>query len=247
VESLRFSAGAASLARALADRLEPGTVRLSTAVRRVEVHADGVGVSGSDSDGADVRVEARHAVVALPPALAAHELVFSPKLPPELHRLAVATPVWMGETVKVVARYASAFWRGRGLSGAAISHVGPLREVHDMSGPGGDPPVLFGFAQGVVTEDDVRRQLVRLFGPEAGEPAALRLVDWSRERWTTPAGARRAQRHDLYGHPLYRRPVEGRVHFVSTETAPAFAGHIEGALLAADEVVQRILASTADG
>lgn len=239
-ESLRFSAGAASLARGLADRLEPGTVRLSTAARRVKVHADGVVVSGSDGDGADVRIEARHGVLALPPSLAVHELVFSPQLPPELHRLAVATPVWMGETVKVVARYASAFWRERGLSGAAISHIGPLRELHDMSGPGGDPPALFGFAQGTVTEESVLRQLVRLFGREAGQPAALHLVDWSRERWTTPTGTPQTRRHDLYGHPLFRRPVEGRLHLVSTETASAFAGHIEGALLAADEAVDRL-------
>lgn len=245
-ESMRFSAGADSLASGLADRLEAGTVRLSTPVRRVAVHADGVVISASGVGGSDARVEARQAVVALPPALAVHEMEFLPELSADLRRLAAATPVWMGETVKVVARYASAFWRERGLAGSAISHTGPLREIHDMSGPDGEPPAVFGFARGVVTEGEVRAQLVRLFGPEAASPVALSLMDWSRERWTTPGEAPRGHRHDLYGHPLYRRPVAGRVHFVSTETAPAFAGHIEGALLAADEVVGRILTRVAD-
>ncbi len=245
-ESRRFSAGAVSLASGLADALAAGTVHLSTPVHRVAVHADGVVISVSRVGGSDARVEARHAVVALPPALAVHELEFLPELRGDLRRLAAATPVWMGETVKAVARYASPFWRERGLAGSAISHVGPLREIHDMSGPDGEPPALFGFAQGDVTSEAVLAQLTRLFGSEAGEPVSLELMDWSRERWTMPGGAPQPGRHDLYGHPLYRRPVAGRVHFVSTETAPAFAGHIEGALLAADEVVGRILTSVAD-
>lgn len=255
-ESLRFSAGADSLAEALAARLEQGTVQLSTPARRVHVGDDTVVVVGAGPDGAPIEMRAPHAVLALPPALAVHALEFSPDLPAELRRLASATPVWMGGTVKVVARYETPFWRDHGLSGAAISHVGPLREIHDMSGPGGDPPALFGFAQGGfaqvglaqgdVTEEAVLRQLVRLFGSDAGEPVELELVDWSRERWTTPAGVPQTPRHDLYGHPLYRTPVAGRLHIVSTETAPAFAGHIEGALLAADEVVGRIRAMSVD-
>ena len=51
----------------------------------------------------------------------------------------------MGGITKVVARYADAFWRRSGLSGSAISHVGPMREVHDMSGVDGVPGALFGF------------------------------------------------------------------------------------------------------
>lgn len=254
VESLRFSTGAASLARGLADRLPAGTVRLSTAAGRVETSPQAVAVFVSGPDGSSTRIEAAHVVLALPPSLAVHHLDVSPELPVEVRRLAAATPVWMGATVKAVMRYGTAFWRDRGLAGAAISHIGPLREIHDMSGPGGDPPALFGFAQGGVgsatpggTSEAVLAQLARLFGPEAGDPVSLELMDWSRERWTTPSGAPQTGRHDLYGHPLLREPIEGRLHLVSTETAPAFAGHIEGALAAADEVVARIAGSDPEG
>jgi monoamine oxidase len=163
-------------------------------------------------------------------------------------RLAAATPVWMGATIKVVVRYARAFWREAGLSGAAVSHVGPLREIHDMSGLEGDPAVLFGFAESGLGSDrreTVLRQLVRLFGPEAADPLGLEVVDWSRERWTSPPQADRSRRFELYGHPLYQEPIHGRIHFASTETAPAFGGHIEGALMAAEAVVERLLASAA--
>ena len=121
-----------------------------------------------------------------------------------------------------------------------------------MSGPDGDPAALFGFASapaepggpGEISELRITEQLVRLFGPEARDPEWIRIVDWSRERWTTPSGSSSpppSQRYELYGHPLYQTPIHGRIHLASTETARAFAGHIEGALLAADETVERIL------
>lgn len=249
VESGRFSRGASSLALELAVRLEPGTVRLSTPVRRVRGAGDGVVVEAEGPDGGAVRVEARHAVLALPPALAAHGVEFRPALPSEIARLAAATPVWMGATIKVVVRYARAFWREAGLSGAAVSHVGPLREIHDMSGPEGDPAALFGFAEsvsGAEGREPVLRQLVRLFGPEAADPLGLDLVDWSRERWTSPPQSDRSRRFELYGHPLYQEPIHGRIHFASTETAPAFGGHIEGALIAAEAVVARLAPLSSD-
>ncbi|WP_458247253.1 FAD-dependent oxidoreductase [Streptomyces sp. MAI_2237] len=139
-------------------------------------------------------------------------------------------------------RYPAPFWRDAGLAGAAISRTGPLRELHDISGPGGRPAALFGFAAAQTTgrdlEEAVTAQLAQLFGPAAAEPETLHLQDWSGERWTAPPGVHRLTDYSLFGHPLYRRPaMEGRLHWASTETATRYAGHIEGALAAADRAV----------
>lgn len=244
----RFSIGAQSVAEALASRLPEGAIRTSCPARAVS--RDGHRVRVATEGGV---VLARHVVLALPPALAATVIDVDPPLPEPLASIALATPVWMGATAKVVVRYSEAFWRGRGLAGAAVSHRGPLREIHDMSGPDGEDAALFGFAPGApsgatgpegrvsLSDAAVTSQLVRLFGPEAGNPKSIRVVDWSRERWTTPPRAPVSQRYELYGHPVFQVPVHEAIHFASTETARAFAGHIEGSLLAAEETVRRIV------
>ena len=101
------------------------------------------------------------------------------------------------------------FWRERGLAGSAISHAGPMRELHDMSGPDGAPPALFGFVPGgsaPVIVQDVVDQLVAIFGPEAAAPTDItipgladRAVDVATERGPPgrlpdlrPRGVRRA-------------------------------------------------------
>ncbi len=258
VESGRFSGGAASLATALANRLPEGTVRTTSPVTSVRVRGTGSDTepwstastpAGIELGGPSIELHADRAVLALPPALAVERIHFDPPLPEDLARLAAATPVWMGATTKVVAVYDRPFWREAGLAGAGVSHRGPLREIHDLSGPGGRAAALFGFAAPLDQwapgdpEGQVARQLVTLFGRQAASPEQLHIVDWSRERWTVPSRPASPDRFDLYGHPAWRSPTHGRLHWASTETSPAFGGHIEGALLAADLAVEALLGS----
>lgn len=150
---------------------------------------------------------------------------------------------------KVVAVYARPFWREVGLAGAAISHLGPMREVHDMSGADGSPAALFGFVPPTaigcptVREDEVVAQLVALFGPEAATPRAILVQDWRSEVFTSPPGVETRHAHELFGHSVFASAgLGGRLHWASTETAPAFAGHIEGALLAGELAAEAVLA-----
>ncbi len=166
--------------------------------------------------------------------------------------LAAATPVWMGNIVKVVAVYRHAFWREVGLSGSAISHVGPLREIHDMSGVDLDPAALFGFAPlspGVPapTHHDIVAQLTEIFGPQASAPAEVLIKDW---RTDAPGGAAQALQRspmDTSGHRHYQQPAgDGRLHWASTETAPHSPGHIEGTIRAAERAVAAVMSSPTD-
>ena len=263
VPSGRFVSGAQAVTEALADALPSGTVLLKTAASSVAVSADGVTVDAVTAS-ADVAVDpvtakdseprslvGRHVIVALPPALAAADLQFEPPLPDRLAGLLAATPVWMGAVTKVVAVYDQPFWRKEGLSGSAISHIGPMREIHDMSGPDGSPAAIFGFVPGTgagaptVTDADVRHQLGQIFGPQGADPAELHIQDWRQERWTSPPDVERMTAYQTYGHALFREPVaDGRLFFASTETATESPGHIEGALAAAERAVTAILAAS---
>ncbi|MET9116676.1 FAD-dependent oxidoreductase [Streptomyces longwoodensis] len=242
----RFATGAQSIAAALAAALPAGSLRL---------HAPVTGIHSPGQGSLDVltpagTLQAEHVVLAVPPALALERIDFADTLPADVVRLVRATPVWMGATVKVVVQYPSAFWRQDGLAGAAFSRTGPLQEIHDMSGPGGEPAALFGFAHANTVrsgyEHAVTAQLVRLFGPAASSPVALHIQDWSTERWTAPSNVQRLNDYSLFGHPLYQQPSsKGRLHWASTETATEYAGHLEGALAAGERAARAVLAAPA--
>lgn len=245
--ALRFDRGAQSLPLALARLLPHGALALDEAVHTIAVDDGGVQVRTGIRE-----LRTAQLVLAVPPGLAAETIRFQPELPEAVRALAERTAVWMGGMVKAVAVYPDPFWRRSGLSGSAISHAGPFREFHDHSGPGGQPAAIFGFAPSAAMEGlgnsgiaaAFREQLARLFG--GPEPTETFVVDWSGERWTQPR-AQRAAGTAGFGDPLFQRPVHGRVHWASTETAPGYAGHLEGAviggLLAARAVVDAMEAT----
>ncbi|MGH8990420.1 MAG: flavin monoamine oxidase family protein [Acidimicrobiia bacterium] len=249
VPAFRYATGAQSIATALAATLPSGTVRLSSPVSGISADPNGLRVTTAQSD-----LCAAHVVLAIPPALATR-IRFDPCLPPQLARLAVATPVWMGAVTKVVIQYPEPFWHRRGLAGSAVSSVGPLREIHDMSGP--KTAALFGFAPSDPAhpkraatrrpmEERVLDQLVRMFGPQLASPLRISILDWSRQPYTSPPGVAELSDYQLFGHPLYARPaLQGRLHWASTETSSASAGHVEGALAAGERAAAHVLTTLA--
>ncbi|MEQ7736353.1 FAD-dependent oxidoreductase, partial [Escherichia coli] len=138
----------------------------------------------------------------------------------------------MGSTVKAVAVFEHAFWREEGLAGSAISYAGPFREFHDMSGPEDASAAIFAFAKAselrqlhdVDVEKAYRQQLIRLFGDKARNPVEVLIMDWSREPYTSPETPDTTTSTVWFGHDLYQRGgYQGKLHWASTETAPAFA------------------------
>lgn len=238
VPSYRIIGGTSTLADALTRALPPDALWQDCPVHSI---------------GDDLRViagqgewQAEHVVLSLPPALVVASISLPHSLPEHVIDVARRTPVWMGDAVKVVAHYSEPFWRSAGLAGAGMSRRGPLQEIHDMSGPGGDPAALFGFARpsslhsGV--EDEIREQLARMYGPRAAEPEQLLIQDWSQERWTTPSAVTTPANYSMFGHRAFREPtMEGRLLWASTETAESYAGHIEGALEASERTVRTIV------
>ena len=242
VPSGRFAEGAQSIPESLAKLLADDAVRLEEPVRSIRSAGDRLHVSADGSHWA-----ASDVILAVPPATAVASIDIE-GLDAAVRTVASATPVWMGATVKAVARYERPFWRDAGLAGAAFSHVGPLREIHDMSGHDGMPAALFGFAQPDVDEpapsrDAVLGQLETLFGSPAGSPLELWIHDWRGEPFTVAPGTLKLSDYSTYGHPVYQRPsLAGRLHWASTETSPTAPGHIEGALAAAERAAAAVLA-----
>lgn len=217
--ALRVEGGLARVTDALASGLGD-RLRLAVRVHRVLEEADGVWVLMAEG-----QMRARQVILALPPRLVAGLGVAVPD-----------APTWMAGHAKLVATYPTAFWRENGLNGDAISHRGPLAEIHDASHVGAKVGALFGFAQvGAARQPGFRdtavAQLVRLFGQDAATPDSVFIKDWS----TDPATATEADLTPLSDHPTYNAlPPSRRLIFAGTETSHDNGGFLEGALAAAE-------------
>jgi monoamine oxidase len=181
----RFVNGAQSLSLRMAEELGD-RVQLSAPVRQVTQTAAGVHVV-SDRLG----VRAAHAVVAVPPTLAAR-IAYDPPLPVARDLYTQRSP--QGRLIKVEAVYDRPFWRAAGLTGAVVSDTGPAKICYDVTPADGALGGLLGFVGG----DEARRwgddhealkaavvgQFVTFFGPRAAAPREVAVQDWNDEIWS---------------------------------------------------------------
>ena len=248
--ALRIEGGLSGLTSGLAERTDSGAIR--TGHRLTALNAADGGIAAKIDAGGPMTVTAKQVILAVPPRLLEDSFDFTPHLPETARKEMRATPTWMAGHAKVVAIYSRPFWREAGLNGSAISHRGPLVEIHDASPSDGSSGALFGFVGVPAAERRDRDQLLSLaksqlaalFGPEALTPADMILQDWATESLT----ATEEDQTPPPGHPAYGpiasldRLWSGRLHIASSEMAPVSGGLIEGALEAAQRTAARILA-----
>ena len=240
--ALRLRGGLGALIPPLAATLPEGAVLCGTAIAEIETTQGGILARTAGGQ----TIAARRVVLALPPRVIARSIRFSAPLPPAATEAMRRIPTWMAGQAKAVAVYATPFWREAGLSGDAMSRIGPLVEIHDASPADHGPFALFGFV-GIPAEarrdrealrHRVTAQLVRLFGVQAGDPLALFVKDWADDALTaTPEDLAPLYSHPGYGQPAALATLARRgVFFAGTEMAAGFGGFIEGALEAAEQV-----------
>jgi len=241
----RFVEGAGTLAGRVGESLEDRLV-LGAPVRTIEHTADGVVVR---ADGAIAR--GRRAIVAVPPTLAGR-IAYDPPLPGYRDQLTQRMP--MGAVIKCLAFYDEPFWRADGLTGEAISAIGPLTMMFDNSPADGSRGVLVGFLEGHhgreltrVSQAERRRLVVgnfaRVFGPRAAKPDHYVDKSWADEEWSrgcyvgyTPPGVLTA-----FG-PALREPI-GSIHWAGTETATVWNGYMDGAIESGERAAAEAVSS----
>jgi monoamine oxidase len=237
--------GAGSIARRVADALGDA-VRLKTPVRSIVQRGDHVVV-----ESAEVTVSARHAVVAVPPALAL-DIAFDPALPED--RLTLYRNSTAGPETKTLLVYDEPFWRTAGFSGQSAGPQSASEVTLDASPAAGKPGVIASFTFGPIAEridaldaDERRRQvvaaMVERFGPRANSPSAFIETPWWKEPWTRGCSMAHWSPGILtkYGS-LLRQPF-GSVHWAGTETATISYGAIDGAVRSGERAAAEILAA----
>lgn len=246
--SMRIDGGTARLVEALAASLPAERIYLDAEVVAAKLGEKGVQLRLSV--GHSERPFYSHLWMAIPPRLASR-IAYAPALSPHSTGQLSAVPTWMAAHAKYVARYSRPFWREQGLSGDAFSAVGPLGEIHDASN--GEAAALFGFfaigalQRGWISDEDLktlcRTQLFRLFGEEAGTPLEDWVHDWAAEPFTATGDDQTPPRmHSL--HDL-GQSIDGswadRLALIGSEAGGEQGGYMEGALLAADVAIQKVI------
>lgn len=248
----RIEGGTGQLVQALAASLPPGCVRTHTAVRRLRER--GPHIELELDTGAPV--QAKRVVLALPPRLVHEHMQFEPPLPAAVQDAMAATATWMAAQAKVVTTFEEPFWRSAGHSGNAfVRHAqAVLGEVFDAGPPpGATDPTRHGALGGFVALNATQRehfqrglsmlidsQLAQLYGPQA-QHGSQTLMDWATEPWTCSQADRHTPPQPPQASPLLRQPLwGGRLFLAGSETATHGAGHMEGALTAADRVAHAL-------
>ncbi|WP_020650935.1 flavin monoamine oxidase family protein [Solimonas variicoloris] len=241
----RIVGGSQRIALAMAEQLGAQRILLNAPVERVEQHDDGVSVRG-----AGFAVQARRAIIAMPPTLAGR-IRYAPILDGLRDQLTQRVP--MGTVIKAQCVYAKPFWRDAGLNGQATGDVGPVKTTFDNSPPDASVGVLMGFIEG----EDGRRALrqtreqrmqgvidsfVRYFGEAARHPLEYIEQSWADEEWSRGcyAGYFPPGVWLDYGEAL-RAPI-GRLHWAGTETAEVWNGYFDGAIRSGERAAGEVAA-----
>ena len=235
--------GAGSIARLMADELGDA-IHLSAPARSITQHDDHVVVAADD-----LIVSARHAVVAVPPALAL-AIEFDPVLPED--RLTLYRNDVGGPETKTLVVYDEPFWRADGFSGQTSEPHSAAEVTLDATPAAGSPGVIASFTFGPVADhmdalDPVERRrmvlaaLTSRLGPRAASPSEFIETPWFAEEWTRGCSFAHIRPGFLsrYGH-LLREPF-ARVHWAGTETSTMSHGAMDGAVRSGERAATEIL------
>jgi len=228
------------LAESLGER-----VVLGAPVRRLRWREGGVEVEAGD-----VRVQAGHAVVAVPPNLLG-TIRFEPVLPAWRMQLQQATS--QGSVTKFLAVYDEPFWRAEGLSGEGFAPHQLVRELYDNSPPSASVGVLCTFLPGeqadaVASMSPHQRRaavlegLATFVGQDALGATDIVETNWAAEEWTRGAYAATFGVGGLtrFG-PHLRRPV-GPIQWACSDIAGVGHMHMEGGVRSGEAAARAVLA-----
>jgi len=252
LQSYRIKGGMHRLIKALADVLDPQSLKISHTVTSVE-HINKHWNVLAKNENSVQSFCAKQLIIAVPPRLMLKYLTPEKYLSNKLMQALAATQTWMSGQAKFVAVYEKPFWREQGLAGQAFSQVGPMVEIHDASATSDEGYALFGF---IGIESSIRKkitieqlkakcieQLVSLFGTAANKSAVCYLTDWADDKYVaTSQDIKEPPRHSTLSIKRYNEELfQLNLHLVSTEVSQDETGYLEGALSAADDAIKQIV------
>jgi monoamine oxidase len=244
-QETRIEGGAQLISIKMAEQLGKRVIRKAP-VRRIDQGRFGVRV-WTDK----FYVSGKRVIVAIPPALAGR-VIYHGGMTDLRDQLMQRIP--QGTLRKFEAVYEKPFWRDKGLSGQAISNIGPIKVTFDASPKDASPGVILGFIGGTAARTwtprsaDERKKacldlLATLFGNEAQNVKAVYEKDWVADPYAIgcPVGVLPPGTLVDFGEAL-RAPV-GKIHWAGTETSDYWCGYMDGAVRSGERAAAEALAA----
>ncbi len=241
--SYRLAGGTQMLIGSLADKLSQKNIHLNTEVNSISQQEDHLVAEARDGR----RFDAKKVVFCIPPQLISSSVRFDPEIPEDISHLLPGVQTWMAGSIKFGLEYTTPFWREEGYSGMLYSHAGIITEMYDHTNFEENKFGFTGFLSGgaasysqEVRREFVLKQLRELLGEKACEPIAYFDKIWTDEYIS---GGKQDVHwpHQNNGHPLLQQSyLNGRLFFSGTETATTFPGYMEGAVISAKRVTEKL-------
>jgi monoamine oxidase len=128
--------------------------------------------------------------------------------------------------------------------------VGPVAEFYDQSNYENTHFALCGFVSGDLGQiskserkEKILNHLIQIFGVVASDFLSYEEVVWTKEVFTKSELQNELDvyPHQNNGHPIYRQSFYNQqLYLAGTETSPTFPGYMEGAIIAANNLVAHL-------
>lgn len=242
--SFRIVGGTQQLTEALLQKLHSSTIKPNCKVTYIHSEQDELIVETSLGE----KTVADQVILCLPPQVIGSEIAFSPSLPEPLPRLLPNVQTWMAGSIKFILEFEEPFWRKKGYSGMAFSHVGIIAEMYDHSNADQSKFGFTGFLNGASgrlsvaeRQDLVLQHLEELFGEKIPKASLYQDKVWT-DIFVLGDNPIITRAHQHNGHPLLLQSYfNEKLFFAGTETSTSYAGYMEGAIRSAERVAQQIL------
>ncbi len=209
---------------------------------------------GVTAYGADVTVNAKKVVIAVPPNLYSR-ISYNPPLPRRQH--VTHQHQSMGLVIKVHAVYSTPFWREEGLSGTCFGPNSIIQEVYDNTYHGESTGTLVGFISDLNADamfelseaerkETILKGIADFLGDKALTPEVFYLSDFGSEEWTRGAYATSYDLGGLFRFGPDQNKNVGPIYFSSSDLAGEGYQHVDGAVRMGRRTAVRIV-STLDG
>lgn len=242
--SFRIVGGTQQLIEALLQKLDSSSVKSNCKVTHIRSEENELIVETSSGE----KLVTDYVILCLPPQLISSEITFSPPLPEPLPELLPNVQTWMAGSIKFILEFESPFWRRKGYSGMAFSHVGIIAEMYDHSTADQSKFGFTGFLNGAASRFStaerqhlVLQHLGELMGEKIPNPSFYQDKVWS-DRLVLGENPIIQRPHQYNGHPLLLQSYfDEKLFFSGTETSTEFPGYMEGAVRSAERVTQQLL------
>lgn len=243
--SYRIAGGTQKIIDALVEKLDKEQIHLNKKVSGIrETEHNTLSIEIADG----TIMTADRIVICIPPQLAAAGIQFTPTLPRNVIEILPNVQTWMAGALKFTLEYAEPFWRNEGYSGMLYSHAGLVVEMYDHTNFEESKFGFTGFLSSGASRfsQDVRKeyvlkQLSELFGSKILHPKTYVDKLWNDQFLIS--GDQIIQRpHQHNGDSsLQQTYFNDKLIFGGTESSLLFSGYMEGAVIAAKSVLNKLL------